>query len=258
MRYPLLLTSLVLMLSATARAEAEPAAAHPPATWSMGAGLGYGVLYLTGPVYAGMTGTGGYVSSTAGSLVRQYGPSASLFLEHQLSRKWWAIGRVVLTYSTNSLENSPISGSTSTYFKDWQSTTAQGSLSFGLRSILASWSRVEVSSFVLLGGGAGSIKSNYTSATPMTQTSPASEVKGADSNTFWSAGLVGGLICDVSLLSNLGVRFSTTVLNANYYSSAGTSTLEPAPGDGTPGKAKASGFDAGISISPGLELRVLF
>jgi hypothetical protein len=249
----ILLTAIVCLASAAARAEEPSAEKAPQPTWSLGAGIGW--PNASAVIGLGQTNGPGFATNPSGAVANVDAPnsllSATLFAERRASDRVWLLSRLSAVYGSSTLENDPLYNVGSEPARQTQSWFA-GSVAFGFRSVLGTWSRLQASTFVVGGFGLTHVSSEvqFQSSGQTTFT----EMKSVSTSGGWMTGLSGGLICDIELLRNLGLRVSTPLLNASYARAKGTlkSDANKVP------TTKVSGFSAGVAIAPSVELRVVF
>lgn len=246
MRSPQYLFLALVLTSALARAE-EPSKAEvdlEPA-WSIGAGIGGSGL---------VRGVFSEINSSNDAIVFEgsIGAVPSFFIEHRLSSTLWLLGRASFDYSTLSKGPSQTEGVPPTPGAK-PATTQQidGSLTIGLRKIMLTMSRVQVSGYGSIGGGI--FRSRTESVSVM---GPSSSVTSLTTNMNYTGGATFGVMGDAFLTPNLALRLSTSLVGLSLTSSKRTSQRMGAENMLT--TTPSTSIQGGFMVSPSIEVRLLF
>ncbi len=229
------LTAFAQTSTPEAAASPAPAAAVPaarPASWSLGAGVGFQTY---SPVAVGSTSLGGlYVSPPTV-------PTAVASLERRLSARTWLVLGVNGTYDR---ERQDVAPQTTGISKNDLYALA---LSAGIRRVVTpAGAPVDVSIDVLADVGATRMKgdASYYSY------GPAGIVQASFDETGWRAGASLGVAIDRELTGALSLRVATPIVGAWY-----TRTKTEISGQPTLDGEEVA---AGLALAPRLELRLAF
>jgi hypothetical protein len=232
------LLALTLLLPSLALAEPLPdatgAAPADEATWSIGAGIGYGYVpaYSTVAVRSGLLVVGGYVFSVPS--MEGWVPSASM--ERRLAPRTWLVFGLTGLVSNNSYDPLPV-GVAGPVQSDQQVLA----VSAGVRQVF--WSR---SLFEVSGLGLAELGLSRTTYRYQSTAGAVAEVNGS----AWTAGGSLGLAVDRELTSGLSVRLASPLLRVAWESGKATEV-----GTATYG---SHGLQAAAVLEPRIELRLAF
>lgn len=229
---------VVAVLASTAFAQdaAPPVElAHP---WSFGTGYGLGGVEAVASIGSLLSGSSlGVLGASA------YTPYATVNIERRLTAKTSLIGGL---YGTVSSSNSPRDTVTNTYPMATAYGGQSAAIGLGVRQQLSS------------GGGLVTLSGSATASFGYTRIEQTSTyLSGMDTvvtTTVANGGRVGlelGVAAERTLVDQLAVRFSLSLLDAGY--SAGRSTSY----DGTT-STPFSHFGVSLPLAPSLELRLYF
>jgi len=199
------------------------------ARWSIGAGLGHPSIPI-------ILSSAGYGSNGVAPAYGSYAPSASTMLERVITR------RLALMVRGSAKVNLTSQGEAS--LGDPSSQALDLSVQGGPRWLVNPDGPVEVSIYGLLSTGLSrwQFSSPYDPDQSLTSRS-------------YSVGADLGLVTERELMDDLYLRFQSSVLRSGYtWAEAPEYSGDPAQ----PRLGVASGFSAGVALSPSVELRLAF
>jgi len=230
------LLAAVIETSAFAKADVEEEADAAGGLWSVGAGMGFSV-------YGGWTSGTGY--GLAGLVSSYYGyynismpssPIGKLLVERRLGESWALMFQLSGSYTDNG---------------DSQRVSPELALSLsanlGTRWIINPGGAVEISPYVLLGGGMQEMKEvlvGYKSDGAPVYSDPSGTV----------IGLGVGLVLERKLIDNLFLRLESLVAEITYSHVEG-STLST---DDKVSNLAVNRFTADLAFTPSIQLRLTF
>jgi hypothetical protein len=191
--------------------------------WSVGAGIN---LSLTQPF--------GALGVATPDIARL--PVASASVERMLGGGLWLVAGVMGGYGSSTSEPDP---QPANQHVETDQTFSGIGLSAGARYELNPGSPVVVSGLGLLTFGTGSTKQNQST----TAGGVTNSVSRTESST--GVGVSAGLTVEKMLTDRLGLRIATTLARIGWTHATAAAT-------------KTSGFNVGVTIDPGLELRLYF
>ena len=123
-------------------------------------------------------------------------------------------------------------------------------MSLGLRGVLASMKRVQLSAYGMVGFG-------MSRAQDKTITTGSSDSAQPNEDIGYNVGGAFGVVADAFLLPNVALRLSTPLIGLTYTTSKNIDRTSFASDIGTV-TTPTSSITGGLRLSPSLEVRILF